>query len=149
MDKYETKCKYNIAETCCASVSLDQLQELCEDKNTPLFQTSQILNYGAIRGSDALRANLARLYSAKGNTLSPESILTTAGAIQANYLCAYALVGPGDHVICHYPTCKSRIMSLSSRLTLSQISPFMRSPSSWEQKSTSGMQRPRMTGYRG
>jgi DNA-binding transcriptional MocR family regulator len=119
MDKYETKCQYNIAETCCASVSLDQLQELCEDKSMPLLQTSQILNYGAIRGSDALRSNLARLYSAKGNALSPESILATAGAIQANYLVAYALLGPGDHVICHYPTCKLYTICFSLRLTLS------------------------------
>jgi DNA-binding transcriptional MocR family regulator len=114
MDKYENHCKYNVAETCCASISLNQLQELSEDKNTPLFNTSQILNYGAIRGSDALRGNLARLYSAKGNALPPENILTTAGAIQANYLCAYALVGPGDHVICHYPTCKTCIVPVPS-----------------------------------
>ncbi|KAF2279540.1 PLP-dependent transferase [Westerdykella ornata] len=105
MDKYENHCKYNIAETCCASISLDQLQELSEDKGRPLLQTAKTLNYGAIRGSDALRENLARLYSAKGNILSPERIVTTPGAISANYLCAYALVGAGDHVICHYPTC--------------------------------------------
>jgi aspartate/methionine/tyrosine aminotransferase len=39
--------------------------------------------------------------------LSPDNILTTPGAIQANYLTTYALVGPGDHVICHYPTYQS------------------------------------------
>lgn len=106
MDEHETKCKYNIAETCCASISIDQLQELSEDKDRPVFETSQILNYGAIRGSDALRSNLARLYSARSTPLSPDNIISTPGAIQANYLCAYSLVGPGDHVICHYPTCK-------------------------------------------
>lgn len=114
MDKHENNCKYNIAETCCASLSLDQLQEISEDKTKPIFQTSSILNYGAIRGSDALRSNLARLYSAKGNILSPENIITTPGAIQANYLSAYALVGPGDHVICHYPTCMACIALLES-----------------------------------
>ena len=108
MDAYETKAKYNIAETCCASISIDQLVELSENKNTNVIQTSKPLTYGAIRGSDELRQNLARLYSAKVTSpLSPESILTTAGAIQANYLAAYALVGPGDHVICHYPTYQS------------------------------------------
>lgn len=112
MDEYETKCQYNIAETCCASISIDQLRELSEDKDAQIFQTSKALTYGAIRGSDALRNNLARLYSAKSaNPLSPEHIITTPGAIQANYLCAYALVGPGDHVICHYPTCKSHFVS--------------------------------------
>jgi aspartate/methionine/tyrosine aminotransferase len=108
MDAHETKCKYNIAETCCASISIDELQSFAEDKNRPIIQTSQALTYGAIRGSDALRSNLARLYSAKiAEPLAPELIITTPGAIQANYLVAYALVGPGDHVICHYPTYQS------------------------------------------
>ena len=108
MDQYETKCKYNVAETCCASISIDQLRDLSEDKNKQVFDTARILNYGAIRGSDELRNNLARLYSAKvTNPLPAENILTTPGAIQANYLTAYALVGPGDHVICHYPTYQS------------------------------------------
>ncbi|XP_014552506.1 hypothetical protein COCVIDRAFT_19415 [Bipolaris victoriae FI3] len=108
MDAYETKCKYNIAETCCASISVDQLRDLSEDKDRQVFDTSRVLNYGAIRGSENLRNNLARLYSVKVATPLPaENILTTAGAIQANYLTAYTLVGPGDHVICHYPTYQS------------------------------------------
>jgi aspartate/methionine/tyrosine aminotransferase len=108
MDEYETKAKYNIAETCCASISIDQLVELSENKNANVIQTSKVLGYGTIRGSDELRQNLARLYSAKVTSpLSPDNILTTAGAIQANYLAAYTLVGPGDHVICHYPTYQS------------------------------------------
>jgi DNA-binding transcriptional MocR family regulator len=36
--------------------------------------------------------------------LPKENILITPGAIQANFLLLYTLVGPGDHVICHYPT---------------------------------------------
>ncbi|KAL6703777.1 hypothetical protein ACN47E_009076 [Coniothyrium glycines] len=108
MDAYETKCKYNIAETCCASISIDQLKEYSDDKSKEVFDTSRALTYGSIRGSDELRNNLARLYSAKvTNPLPPDNILTTPGAIQANYLTAYALVGPGDHVICHYPTYQS------------------------------------------
>lgn len=108
MDAHEHHCKYNIAETCCASVSIDKLRELSENKSQELFDTSKPLTYGAIRGSDDLRNNLARLYSAKVETpLLPENILTTPGAIQANYLTTYALVGAGDHVICHYPTYQS------------------------------------------
>ena len=34
----------------------------------------------------------------------PENILITPGAIAANHLVFYGLVGKGDHVICHYPT---------------------------------------------
>lgn len=108
MDKYEHNCKYNIAETCCASISIDQLRDLSEDKGRDVLQTSTALTYGAIRGSDLLRDNLARLYSARsGKVLPRDNIITTNGAIQANYLVAYTLLGPGDHVICHYPTCRS------------------------------------------
>ncbi|KAF1933901.1 PLP-dependent transferase [Didymella exigua CBS 183.55] len=108
MDAYEHHCKYNVAETCCASVSIDQLRELSDDKKTEILKTDRLLTYGAIRGAEDLRTNLARLYSAKVATpLSPNNILTTPGAIQANYLAAYALVGEGDHVICQYPTYQS------------------------------------------
>jgi aspartate/methionine/tyrosine aminotransferase len=108
MDEHENDCKYNLAETCCASISIDQLKDLCDDENRQVFDTSKPLTYGAIRGSNDLRTNLARLYSAKVTApLSPESILTTPGANQANYLTTYALVGKGDHVICHYPTYQS------------------------------------------
>ncbi|KAF9698961.1 hypothetical protein EKO04_003282 [Ascochyta lentis] len=108
MDAYEHHCKYNIAETCCASVSLDQLRQLSDDKTTDILKSDRALTYGAIRGAQDLRSNLARLYSAKvASPLSPDNILTTPGAIQANYLTAYALVGKGDHVICHYPTYQS------------------------------------------
>lgn len=57
--------------------------------------------YGEIRGSDALRGNLAGLYSAKSPAPFPKSnILITPGAIAANFLTFYALLGKGDGVIC-------------------------------------------------
>lgn len=107
MDKYETTAKYNTAETCCASISIDDLRTLSEDKDTdPLSKLkSTKLSYGAIRGSDELRGTLANLYSVKTPTPLPkDNVLIAAGAIQANFLALYTLVGPGDHVICHYPT---------------------------------------------
>ncbi|KAI9689000.1 MAG: hypothetical protein M1822_000737 [Bathelium mastoideum] len=61
--------------------------------------------YGAIPGSDALRSNLARLYSTKvGTPLHKDNIRITPGGIAANQLVLYSLAGPGDHVISHYPT---------------------------------------------
>ena len=107
MDKYEMIAKYNTAETCCASISVDDLRELSEDKETnPLTQLqSTKLTYGAIRGSEKLRQTLADLYSAKTPTALPrDNVLITAGAIQANFLALYTLISPGDHVICHYPS---------------------------------------------
>lgn len=105
MDKYETSAKYNIAETCCASISVNELLELAERKPEELLDLSTALTYGEIRGSTKLRENLARLYSTKvGTPLPAENILIQPGAIAANFLVFYSLVGPGDHVICHYPT---------------------------------------------
>lgn len=107
MDDYETIAKYNIAETCAASISIDDLLELSENKErsqAALATTKQKLTYGSIRGTDDLRKNLASLYSARASGLTKDGILITNGAIAANYLVLYSLVGPEDHVICQYPT---------------------------------------------
>ncbi|RDW73357.1 putative aspartate aminotransferase [Coleophoma cylindrospora] len=107
MDKYEvTPGVLNIAETCAASISIDDLVALCEDPGTPgPLSTSTKLTYGAIRGSPALRARLAALYSARvASPMSADNILLTPGAIAANFLLLYTLIGPGGHVVCVYPT---------------------------------------------
>ncbi|KAF8853199.1 PLP-dependent transferase [Acephala macrosclerotiorum] len=107
MDKYEvTPGVLNIAETCCSSISIDGLVKLCEDPNIPPpLSTSTKLTYGAIRGSQALRERLSSLYSARvSSPLPTENILITPGAIAANFLVLYTLIGPEDHVICVHPT---------------------------------------------
>ncbi|KAL5358325.1 pyridoxal phosphate-dependent transferase [Aspergillus floccosus] len=106
MDSYETWATHNMAETCCASVSLKDLVVI-SSKNDLLdiidFEQKQV--YGAIRGSDPLRSNISNLYKSEGCAPLPkDNILVTNGAIQANFLALYTQVGPGDHVICHYPT---------------------------------------------
>jgi len=107
MDAYETTAKYNVAETCCASISINHLLELSENKaksQEAIDVANRKLTYGAIRGTDALRSNLASLYSARASGLTADGILITNGAIVANFITLYALVGPGDHVVCQYPT---------------------------------------------
>nr|OQO17060.1 hypothetical protein B0A51_14226 [Rachicladosporium sp. CCFEE 5018] len=108
MNDHETTCKYNLAETCCASVSIDQLLALSENKEakvTDILNTSRIQDYGEITGTTDLRTQLSRLYSSKvGTPLTPKNVLITPGAIAANHMVLYSLIGPGDHVVCHYPT---------------------------------------------
>jgi aspartate/methionine/tyrosine aminotransferase len=121
MDAHETSAKINIAETCCASISVDDLRSLSEDKQTNPIQTSAKLTYGQIRGSVALRTNIANSYHDRSNPtnnslsspaavvdddagLPADNVLVTPGAIHANFLLLYTLVSAGDHVICHYPT---------------------------------------------
>ena len=65
MDDHETKAKYNIAETCCASISLNDLASFSEKKDASLIPFSTKLTYGEIPGMRELRVNLAGLYSSK------------------------------------------------------------------------------------
>ncbi len=107
MDRYEnTPGVLNIAETCAASVSIDELVGMSTDKSGPGPLTlSTKLTYGAIRGSDKLRQRVASLFSRDAPEPLPlENVLITQGAIVANFLLFYTLVGPGDHVVCVYPT---------------------------------------------
>ncbi|CAI4214579.1 unnamed protein product [Parascedosporium putredinis] len=104
MDQYETTPDVlNVAETCASSVSLDELQDLSDnDLRMPLIDTSRPLTYGAIRGSEALRKSVSRTHI--GGESSADDVVITQGAISANFLVFYALVGKGDHVVCVYPT---------------------------------------------
>lgn len=107
MDKYETTPGVlNIAETCAASISINDLVALSESPDeSPPLKTSTKLTYGPIRGSNALRERLASLYSARiASPLPKDNILITPGAIAANFLLFYTLIGPRDHVVCVYPT---------------------------------------------
>ncbi|KAK2043799.1 aminotransferase class I and II [Colletotrichum somersetense] len=113
MDEYETTpgC-LNIAETCAASVSVDELVGLSEEKGAPgPVDFSTKLVYGPIRGSVPLRRRVAALCGGDGSSdftspgaLGEDDVLITQGAIGANFLLLYTLVNPGDHVICVYPT---------------------------------------------
>ncbi|RYP47833.1 hypothetical protein DL769_011272 [Monosporascus sp. CRB-8-3] len=109
MDKYETTPGVlNIAETCAASISIDKLVVMNRLKTLapPPVDFSRPMTYGAILGSDELRRNIMKTYEQPGapSTIRPEDIIVTQGAIAANFLLFYTLVGPGDHVVCVYPT---------------------------------------------
>lgn len=111
MHRYETTPGVlNIAETCSESISVEDLQALSTDKTGagPLNLSTK-LTYGAIRGSDSLRRRVAALYHEGGEAgpLPLENVMITQGAISANFLLCYTLIGPGDHVICVYPTYQS------------------------------------------
>ena len=107
MDKYEvTPGVINIAETCASSISINELIQLSSDGNaqTP-FDPDDKMTYGAIRGSQQLREHIASLCNSEGGeTIPAANVLITQGAINANFLALYTLIGPGDHVICVYPT---------------------------------------------
>ncbi|KAH8682660.1 aspartate aminotransferase [Xylariales sp. PMI_506] len=108
MDTYETTPGVlNISETCCASVSIDDLRAFDRRANPPQpVDLSTKLTYGAILGSKELRQSIVGLYDDEGTptNFSLDSVVVTQGAISANHLVFYSLVGPGDHVVCVFPT---------------------------------------------
>ncbi|MBF6029308.1 aminotransferase [Pseudomonas sp. P115] len=101
MNAYETKCQYNLAETCVESMTLEQLLDFAGKKDTILSELLPMkMTYGAIEGSDRLRNNVAQLYTHQRK----ENVIITHGAIGANALIHETLVEPGDHVISVSPT---------------------------------------------
>lgn len=108
MDRLETTPgALNIAETCCESVSIKELTELSNDKSAagPLDIATRRMTYGAIYGSVNTRQQIANLYANDvSGSLPSDQVVITQGAIVANFLTLYTLVGANDHVICVYPT---------------------------------------------
>jgi len=102
MNAYETGAKYNIAETCVDSISLDELFALTgEDKQAFLdaFCASR-LTYGHIEGNPEFLKGICGLYK----TIRPENVVPTHGAAGANHHIFYSLINPGDRVISIMPT---------------------------------------------
>ncbi len=101
MNEYETKCAFNLAETCVTSIKLGELFQMAGVTQQIMGDLSATkMTYGAIEGSDRLRHAVSSLYE----TQRPENILTTHGTIGANSLVHQTLVSRGDHVIAVVPT---------------------------------------------
>ena len=102
MNAYETGAKYNIAEPCVDSISLDQLFVLTgQDKQSFLDEfCARRLTYGDIEGAPQFRQGARRLY----RSLEPEHIVPVHGASGANFHVFYSLIQPGDRVISVTPT---------------------------------------------
>jgi len=102
MNEYETRCDYNLAETCCDSITIQQLLDLAG--TTPEALQAELLpmrlTYGAIEGTDRLREAVAALYERQGR----HNVTITHGAIGANHLVHLTLVEPGDRVVSVLPT---------------------------------------------
>ncbi|ODQ65750.1 PLP-dependent transferase, partial [Nadsonia fulvescens var. elongata DSM 6958] len=117
MDTYEHQVTCNIAETCCYSMSLDEIAQL-SNSVVPLAQISKMrLSYGVIPGSDQLRTAVATIYNdttpklisdnEAHTSVTKENVVITNGATAANFLVFYGLVGPGDEVVVIDPAYQS------------------------------------------
>jgi aspartate/methionine/tyrosine aminotransferase len=101
MNEWETQCTYNLAETCVASITVEELLALSGGSADDLSGLLQMkLTYGDIEGSPRLRTAIANLYANR----CIEDITVTHGTIAANMLVHKAIVEPGDHVLSIVPT---------------------------------------------
>jgi aspartate/methionine/tyrosine aminotransferase len=102
MNRWENHCRYNLAETCVDSVTVGELLSMAG--LTPADLAAELepmrLGYGAIEGSDRLRRAISALYE----TVTPDRVLVTHGAIGANHLVYETLVEPADVVVAVTPT---------------------------------------------
>ena len=102
MNAWEVGAKYNIAETCVDSISMNELFELTGEDKTEFLNRlcARRLSYGDIEGLPEFRRGVCGLYK----TLNIENIVPTHGASGANHHVFYSLISPGDRVVSIMPT---------------------------------------------
>ena len=102
MGAYEVGARFNIAETCVDSVSVDELFQMTGGSKQIFLDEfcARRLTYGDIEGAPAFKTGICRLYK----TIEPQHIITTHGASGANHHVFCSLISPGDRVISIMPT---------------------------------------------
>jgi aspartate/methionine/tyrosine aminotransferase len=102
MTTWETRVSHDIAESGICPLSVDDLlafEPLEVRERLVASWLALPLGYAEARGSEALRCALAATY----RDVSPEAVLVTTGAIEANFLLFATLLRPGDHVVAVHP----------------------------------------------
>ncbi len=101
MDEWETRCGFNLAETCVESLTIAELLQIAGKNSDDLSELAGLkMTYGAIRGSDRLRDTICGLYEQQ----SRNNVMVTHGTIGANMLVHKTLVERGDKVVAVVPT---------------------------------------------
>jgi aspartate/methionine/tyrosine aminotransferase len=128
MNEYEETCRFNLAETCVRSLTVDELVELTGDKAGFWQELGGMqLTYGPIVGSPRLRGLVAGLY----DCVTADDVMITHGAIGANSLAYSVLIEPGDHVVSVVPTYQQHYSipySMGADVTLVEL----RSDDDWQ-----------------
>ena len=99
MSAYEHKAELNLAETCVDPFSLHEFLAFVGREDFLKNLEGIKMTYGFVEGSPELREGISGLY----DSVEPENVLVTGGAIGANYLAFYSLVEPGDKIISVFP----------------------------------------------
>lgn len=99
MSHWETVVHYDLAESGIQPLSMRELIAFNGDGDTLDTLLDLRLGYSEARGTEELRSIVAATYE----SASPDNILVTTGAIEANYLLFNTLLDAGDHVVAVYP----------------------------------------------
>lgn len=97
MSKYEQDVEYNMSESGVYPLRLGELLGDDPDALGRLLDTG--LGYPHANGIPELRQNVARLYPGA----TPDDVLITVGAAEANYITLRALLSPGDEIAVMLP----------------------------------------------
>lgn len=101
MNKWETRCTHNLAETCVESLTIEALCRMAgTTQSMPADLAAMKLTYGSIRGSEPLRTAIASRYIGE----TEKNVLVTHGTIGANHMVYQTLIEPGDQVVAITPT---------------------------------------------
>lgn len=89
MNAYEDGARYNIAETCVDSVSVDELFQLTGEDKDAFWRdfSAKRLTYGYIEGHPDFKKGICSLYK----TIKPNEIIPTHGAAGANHHIFYSI----------------------------------------------------------
>jgi aspartate/methionine/tyrosine aminotransferase len=89
-DRYQYAIEYDIGESAVKTLAM---------KDLDIDVSEVMLRYGYHKGGPELRSVIAEQYPG----LSPENVVVTTGASEANFVVVSALVKPGDHVVVEHP----------------------------------------------
>lgn len=125
LERYFARWEFAVRHVLCASdvepYRLDELLALADDDARHRWQ-SLSLGYTESAGLPALRAEIAALYDG----LSPDDILTFAGAEEAVFLTMHATLKAGDHAVVAWPAYQSLFevaRSIGADVTLVPLDP--------------------------
>ena len=104
--RYEFDVDYVLCGSDCESMTIDDLLAFESDAADRFHQ--QWLGYTESQGSPDLRQEISKIY----RNITPEQVLVHAGAEEAIFLFMHAMLGPGDHVIVHWP-CYQSLMEVA------------------------------------
>ncbi len=114
--KYEFSTEYLLCSSDCEAMTVEELLQL-EPGSEQGFKR-QWLGYTESTGAPELRRAICNIYE----SISPEEILVHTGAEEAIYLFMHAVLGPGDHVVVHWP-CYQSLMEVARSIGC-EVSPW-------------------------